>query len=505
MRKERVLVAVATLMLINAVLATGSEFPSQDNDAGLDTALHALVARARLTGDPVRSRVIPSIREPLAQLGMKLFFTKGLSGELDTACATCHHPLLGGGDTIPLSIGSSAIDPDILGKERRHTTSRFFYNQGPTVGRNAPTIFNIALWDSVLFLDGRVESLGKTPGYGGADGKGIRTPDSNYGMADARANGDMVAVQARFPVVQTAEMLGKFGAEDVYEQEHIRTRLAGRLGNYGKAQGEIGNNGWLTEFQQAFGKHADAQTLITFDNVAEALAVYQRSQVFVASPWNAYVKGNAAAISARAKRGAILFYRPAAEGGAQCSTCHRGDFFTDESFHVIAIPQVGRGKGNGPTGDDDFGRYRSTTIADDKYKFRTPTLLNVEVTAPYGHSGAYDTLEGIIRHHLDPQAAFEHYDTAQLAPDVKRDHMVANTEKALNKLADDRAAGKSLLVNLSLTDEQVLDLAAFLRTLTDPCVRSAACLSAWVPTGVDPDGLMLKPALVVTAYEQREN
>ena len=112
---------------------------------------------------------------------MKLFFTKALGGDKDSACVTCHHPLLGGGDGLALSIGVGAAEPDLLGPGRTHPAGYF------NVPRNAPTTFNIGLWDQVLFFDGRVESLGKTAGMNGDDGLGIRTPDTHLGIADPNA------------------------------------------------------------------------------------------------------------------------------------------------------------------------------------------------------------------------------------------------------------------------------------------------------------------------------
>lgn len=60
---------------------------------------------------------IINISTPLAQLGKALFFSKALSGLNDTACATCHHPLLGGGDNVALPVGAEAVDPDIIGPD----------------------------------------------------------------------------------------------------------------------------------------------------------------------------------------------------------------------------------------------------------------------------------------------------------------------------------------------------------------------------------------------------
>ena len=63
------------------------------------------IAGLGLTGDPSTGRDLPNIEDPKAQLGMKLFYTKGLGGDFDSACVTCHHPMLGGGDDLALPIG----------------------------------------------------------------------------------------------------------------------------------------------------------------------------------------------------------------------------------------------------------------------------------------------------------------------------------------------------------------------------------------------------------------
>ncbi len=84
-------------------------------DRLLDAQLRAVVAEQGLTGDPSLGRDLPSIEDPMAQLGKKMFFTKALGGDGDSACATCHVPTLGGGDGLALSIGVGADDPDLVG------------------------------------------------------------------------------------------------------------------------------------------------------------------------------------------------------------------------------------------------------------------------------------------------------------------------------------------------------------------------------------------------------
>ena len=89
-----------------------------ENDAAPgfdDESLLSKVSDAGLTGDPTTGRTLPAITDAKAQLGKKLFFTKGLGGDNDSACVTCHHPSLGGGDDLSLSIGVGAETPDLLG------------------------------------------------------------------------------------------------------------------------------------------------------------------------------------------------------------------------------------------------------------------------------------------------------------------------------------------------------------------------------------------------------
>lgn len=453
----------------------------------LDTAaLRTIIARDHLTGDPAAGHNLPVITDPLAQLGMKLFFTKALGGGLDAACASCHHPLLGGGDALSLPVGVEAADPDFLGPGREQLPTAVHYDGGPNVPRNSPKIFNIGLYDKAMFLDGRVQVIGSSDSPNG-QGAPIQTPDSPPGIADPAAL-NLTQAQARFPVTSDAEMRGQFLAGEP-DNDVLRHALATRLAD------QTIPNAWLPEFQAAFGNAGTADQLITYQNISIAMGEYQRSQVFVDTPWRDFVEGDDAAIDADAKRGAVLFFTAASAGGAGCSACHGGDFFTDEEFHVIATPQIARGKGDGPAGDDDFGRARVTLQPVDRYAFRTPNLLNVTESAHYGHAGAYRTLREIVVHHLDPAAAIDSYDfdLAALDPGVQKEHAEANTRLALAQLETLRSNGQAKLQDVDLTATQIDQVVAFLETLTDRCVIDAECLSQWISDGFDPDGLRLVP------------
>ncbi|MBF0278082.1 MAG: cytochrome C peroxidase [SAR324 cluster bacterium] len=463
-------------------------------NGNLDSSLRNLIRINNLNANPERGRNLPSISSPLSQLGMQLFYSKSLGGGMDTACASCHHPSLGGGDDLALSIGVDAQNPDLLG------LGRSLASDGPLVGRNAPTVFNSGLWDRGMFWDSRVESLGGEARRNGT-ASGISTPDSGFGAADLNAGSNLPAAQALFPVTAAAEMRSE-DFEKGSSNEEIRRHLAARIGDYGEGSGELDPNLWLQSFQSAFDSRADAESLITFRNIAAAIAEFERSMVFVRNPWHAYVAGDNQALSDDAKRGAILFFSPPQNGGAGCSRCHRGPNLSDGLHHSIGFPQIGPGSGDGQTGDEDYGRERVTGNPGDRYRFRTASLLNVEMTAPFTHSGAYRTLEQVIAHYNNPEQSVNAYfrngawcaiPQFELIEDCERlyPNALQNSRKSLSKLQNDRRNGQSLLPRINLNRNEISDLAAFLRSLTDPCLKNRTCLSPWIPDDRSPDGNQL--------------
>ena len=443
----------------------------------LDQKLRAMLLREGFDDGIPDADNLPSIVDPLAQLGKKLFYTKLLGGDFDTACGSCHHPKLGGGDSLSLPIGVAAEAPDLLGPGRMHSETGFEFDSGPTVSRNSNSIFNIAFWKRALFWDGRIERV-----IGG-----IRTPDTALGRPDSNAGPNLVAAQARFPFLARDEMRGHRSKLRLRKEE-LRAHIASRL--HTTLSKSKNDDNWLEEFRIAFNKpEGTLSELITFDNIALAIAEFERSQIFVDTPFASYVQGDTMAISEEAKRGALLFFTNPQRGGAGCGSCHSGEFFTDENFHVLAIPQIGRGKGDddlfsymsGAKKTDDFGRFRITGNPEDLYAFRTPTLLNVTVTGPWGHSGAYAKLEDIVRHHLNPQLALEMYDINQLDQQgLQLGDMTINTQYALDHLETLRENDLSNLPKINLSQNEISDLLIFLETLTDPCVKDPKCLAPWI-------------------------
>ena len=452
-----------------------------DDSVGVDQEIKTLIETNGLTGDPSTGRTIPQITSAKAQLGMKLFFSKALGGDSDAACVTCHHPVLGGGDNLSLSIGVGAVNMNLLGTGRVHSAASAHYDGFAPVPRNAPSTFNLVLWDKVLFWDGRLESITPTAGKNGSVG-GIRTPDSAFGVSDPNAGANLAVAQARFPVTSPEEMRG-FVFEAGNSNAAVRAHLGDRLSN--PAATDYITNTWQNEFEAIYGSNS-----VNFSNIVDAIGEYERSQLFINTPWKAYVQGDRNALSAEAKRGAKLFFNSTEKGGMNCVACHSGDFFTDENFWVMAVPQVGRGK-NTLTGED-LGRISAGADATKRYAFRTPTLLNVEMTGPWGHDGAYTSLKAMVAHMVNPETAVAGYDYSQLDSNVKTVNSTLNTADALSQLLVNKSSGISPHKSVTVTDGNIDDLVAFLKSLTDPCIKDRNCLDPWIPqNSAGVDGLQL--------------
>ncbi|PCI52329.1 MAG: cytochrome-c peroxidase [Moraxellaceae bacterium] len=486
--------AYFTSIGILAACSSGSSDFVQDTEDDLVSVIQQLSFMV----DPSVDRDLPSQDDPVVQLGKLLFFSQGLSGdgetdEFDTACASCHHPAFAGSDELSLPYGVGAEDPKLVGPGREFTGIQ----DSPVIGRNSISVMNVGLWDHALNHDGSVESLNPTMLSNGTNG-GISTPDSGYQTADDNAGDNLVMAQTRLALTNTHMMRNHL--EEGEDTEVVLSHLIERLkGN----NDELEINQWLEQFRTAFDNpDGSADELITEANLITALAEYQRSMVFVFSPWRDYLLGDLDAISTDAKRGATLVLTSVDQGGLGCVSCHSGDFFTDEQYHTLAIPQIGPGMGddNGESSTDDFGRFRVTGDEADRYAFRTPTLLNVVRTGPWGHNGAYTTLESIITHHLYPRGSVEAYDTSQVNPEISAIDFEEKTELALAVLETQVSNAETPLEVIVTGEFEILLVIEFLKTLTDyrlikieESTRHIDCVAPLIPDSGDenPDALRL--------------
>ena len=463
----------------------------------LDTELLNLVSSLGFDPAELTERVLPKPGDPLVELGKELFFSRSLSFGDDVACATCHDPRLAGTDHLSLSVGVGAHDEMIVGPGRRHDGDFYIDPKadfGPNVPRNSPTTFNIAFYDKAMFWDGRVETLiaDSSTGYylpadtGSPNGAGqwIRTPDSHFGTPDPDAGNNLVEAQARFPVTSVEEMRGfsvDAGSSTSETRELVAQKLFAR--------------GWETLFRDAFDDYVTTSDhVITYERIATALAEYQRSQVALDNPFFDYLSGNVDAISDSAKRGALAFFDKAK---TSCADCHSGAHFSDENYHSLATPQIGRGKN---VYFQDFGRYNVTAKIADKYAYRTPSLLNASVTAPYMHAGSLMTLEEAILWHYDPVNSLQNYDFSLdqlpqfegLGVDTS---LYASQVESIANTYSSEWSHKSMEVPPNT--EELADLSEFVRSLTAQCMYDFTCLAQWMPdySQPDPDGFRLEPQL----------
>ncbi len=117
--------------------------------------------------------------------------------------------------------------------------------------------------------------------------------------------------------------------------------------------------------------------------IAKAISSFERSIVSTDSAFDRWLKGSPSTMSKSAIRGFDVF-----RGKARCVVCHSGFNFVDNGFHNIGLP-----------GNKDEGRYKIKPVKVLKGAFKTPTLRDVALTAPYMHNGEFDTLEQVIEHY----------------------------------------------------------------------------------------------------------
>lgn len=421
---------------------------------------------------PAHDREFQQHPPEIVELGRMLFFDKELSGNRNISCATCHSPVVATVDGLSINIGTGARGLSVLRDAGNYPPTNF--DPQSRGARNMTPLFNLGHEQFVrLFWDGRVQI---DPGFP----QGFATPagdDLPFGFDSA------LAALSVFAQTDTQEMLGEVGtneladaAANVHPQIGVWDGLAARLGAIPE---------YVNLFTAAFPEIGGDPNAITIVHIGNAIGAFQavafRSDN---SPFDRFLRGDRTAMSPNAIRGMQLFY-----GRAQCSGCHAGVFQTDHDFHAIGMPQIGPGMGDGPTGHEDFGRGRFTGLEEDRYRFRTPSLRNVALTGPWGHNGAFNSLEGVVRHHFDPVTSLVTYDSSQLVlparPDLDAIDLIAHQDAVVMLALIDAIEIESPRVPLS--DRDVGHLLDFLHALTD---TSAGDLRKSVPKGV-PSGLPL--------------
>ncbi|AMK17173.1 MULTISPECIES: cytochrome-c peroxidase [Sphingobium] len=182
-------------------------------------------------------------------------------------------------------------------------------------------------------------------------------------------------------------------AVPVLGAQPVEMGMAGKEAEIGTRLGR--DHCYFQMFADAF---SERRGKIDLAGVAMALATFQRTMIAFDTSFDRYKRGRMDAISAEAQRGYELFM-----GRGGCANCHSGPNFSDDNYHALAAQQskvdLGLGEVTGSTTDDG--------------KFRTPSLRNIALTAPYMHDGSASTLVDALRRH-DAGATLSERDRSDL-------------------------------------------------------------------------------------------
>ncbi len=411
---------------------------------------------------PVTDAMYPAVNPAEAELGRLLFHDPILSGSGTVACSSCHHPAFGTSDGVSLGLGDGGIgvgpamsvDPDNLPEQR--------------VPRNAPGLWNVGAFEfRSLFHDGRVELGRSGPG-------GVRTP-LDQDMVSGFAS--VLAAQTMFPVVSPDEMAGHYSENSIAEIVRLGI-LTEEGGAWDLIARQVADSGDYAERFAEVHEHVETADDVTFVDIANAIAAFVTHEFRSdTSPFDAFLRGTTQ-LSPAAMTGMELFY-----GDAGCSSCHAGPFLTDHEFHAMGDPQLGPGKA--ARFEDharDEGRFRVTGDPADRFAFRTPSLRNVALTAPYGHAGSFSDLASYIRHHIDPVAGLARYDRSGVA----LPGLAVNDWRIMDDPAEVEAISNAVTTSpTNMSQSEIEALVAFLGSLTDPVAKSGRLgVPVSVPSGL---------------------
>ena len=203
----------------------------------------------------------------------------------------------------------------------------------------------------------------------------------------------------------------------------------------------------ISEYAQSFSDaYPEEREPLNAFNIANAISSYVRSLVSLNSRFDAYMRGDRTKLSVSEKNGFNLF-----AGKAKCATCHFIPLFnglvppefTDTETEVLGVP-ANKSKLNA-TLDTDSGKYNISKAAIHKFSFKTPTLRNINLTAPYMHNGVFNTLEEVMDFYNEGGGA-----GLNIAPENQT-----------------LPTGK-----LNLTQKEIADIIAFMKALTGSTVTA---------------------------------
>ena len=451
----------------------------------IDVELARVLAQNHFTGrieSTLEARLGRKIDPKLADLGRNLFFDRILGLHGDNACAGCHSPANGFGDTQSIAIGIQ--NNGIVGPGRT----------GPRNQRRTPMVINNVFYPKLMW-NGRFSSASGDP-FNNYLGFVFPAPEgtTKFGPGDPRYKHLLIA-QAHIPPTEQVEVAGFTGTGGPFDDgighvvpppdssgsrnEPIRQAVLQLLNQ---------SPGYREAFSALYPRIAGGGQIL-FEDVGEALAEFEFTLVFANAPIDRFARGELSAMTPAQKRGALVFF----DDRTFCSNCHAvsgqsNEMFSNFQMTGAGIPQIapvyGVGTGNiefaGPGKDEDFGLEDITGQSADRYLFRTSPLRNVALQPAFFHNGAFTRLEDAIRYHSNSIADGYAYDPAAagLPPDLQRVGPVGGN-------LDPRFAQQR-----RLTEAELQDLIAFVRdALLDERARPEnlmRLIPAELPSGLPP-------------------
>lgn len=343
----------------------------------------------------------------MRSVGKKLFFDENLSRNGNQSCGSCHDPAFG--FTDPNATAAAPVSEGSV--------------PGSFGNRNAPTAAYAALIPQFIPLMTQTVDLTVSNFQGGQ-------------FLDGRAS--TLVEQAKAPFLNPMEMNNLDKADVV---------------------SKVQNASYADDFIDVFGANAFANVDLAYDNIAAAIAAFETSSEVnpFSSKFDAVMAGNAS-FNASEQRGFDLF-TGAIMPDAKCANCHTvnspgdGSLFTDFNYYNIGVPVNTDNPAyiaNNAFRDGGLGDSTAIPMANrpaELGKFRTPTLRNIELTAPYMHNGVHATLDDVIQHYdIDVANGF-------IVPEVG------------TNIANEMDEGG--FTGLGLQPQDYDDLEAFMLTLTD--------------------------------------
>jgi cytochrome c peroxidase len=310
---------------------------------------------------------------------------------------------------VALLTVSSSLEEALLRKARHHFKP--IPSRPPELKGNPSSPAKIEL-GKTLFFDPRLSADGTIScqschdlSRSGADGLEVSI---GHGQQKGRRN-SLTVFNAIFNFAQFWD--GR--ARDLQEQARGPIQAAIEMNNTPARVIETlkGMPGYVELFRSAFPGEADP---LTFDNLTRAIAAFEATLLTPGARFDQYLNGDEAALNEQEKKGLSLFI------SKDCASCHKGVNLGGLSYHRFGVSKKPGDDIRPPT---DKGRFAVTGDPTDEYVFRAPSLRNVELTAPYFHSGKV----------WDLRAAINVMTNAQLGVRLK-EHEVADIESFLKTL-----------------------------------------------------------------------